>query len=170
MKKYLLLLICFNAVNSLQAQSNSPATQVACGVSAQGTADNFIINYTNDEMELVKSRLSNGLKITQRVLLLVPFIADAQFECYWPIEIKVYPKPSSRVFILRWSLLKKVSVKTLLFEASGKLLQTNEFANNTFSTTQYNIQNLTNRMYYLQLYFNEAGSMLPKNVDTLFKI
>ena len=171
MKKIFFVLICFSAANLLQAQNNGPATQTACATAAQGTAGNFIISYTIGEMPLIQSWQSNGLLITQGVLQPIAVIADTVYECYGRTEVKVYPNPSPGVFSLRLSLLKKGSVKTLLFDASGKLLQTNEFAYNTFSTTQYNIQNLANGMYYLQVYFTETGSTNPKKcVYTIQKI
>ena len=171
MKKIFFVLICFSAANLLQAQNNGPATQTACTTAAQGTAGNFIISYTIGEMPLIQSWQSNGLLITQGVLQPIAVIADTVYECYGRTEVKVYPNPSPGVFSLRLSLLKKGSVKTLLFDASGKLLQTNEFAYNTFSTTQYNIQNLANGMYYLQVYFTETGSTTPKKcVYTIQKI
>jgi Secretion system C-terminal sorting domain len=171
MKKIFFVLICFSAANLLQAQNNSPATQTACTTAAQGTAGNFVISYTIGEMPLIQSWQSNGLMITQGVQQPVPFIADTVYECYGQTEVKVFPNPSPGVFSLRLSLLKKGNVKTLLFDASGKMVQTNEFAYNTFSTTQYNIQNLTNGVYYLQLYFTEAGSTRQKKcVYTIQKI
>lgn len=171
MKKIFFVLICFSTANLLQAQNNSPATQTACTTAAQGTAGNFVISYTIGEMPLIQSWQSNGLMITQGVLQPVSFIADTLYECYGQTEVKVFPNPSPGVFSLRLSLLKKGNVKTLLFDASGKLVQINEFAYNTFSTTQYNIQNLTNGVYYLQLYFTEAGSTRPKKcVYTIQKI
>lgn len=171
MKKYFLVIICCSAANLLQAQNISPNTQTACTAATQGTAGNFVITYTIGEMPLIQSWQSNGLMITQGVLQPVPFIADTLYECYGQTEVKVYPNPSPGVFSLRLSILKKGNVKTLLFDASGKLVQINEFAYNTFSTTQYNIQNLTNGTYYLQLYFTEAGSMQPKKcIYTIQKI
>ena len=162
MKKIFFVLICLSAANLLQAQNNGPVTQTACTTAAQGTAGNFIISYTIGEMPLIQSWQSNGLLITQGVLQPIAVIADTVYECYGRTEVKVYPNPSPGVFSLRLSLLKKGSVKTLLFDASGKLLQTNEFVYNTFSTTEYNIQQLASGVYYLQLYFTEAGSTQTK--------
>jgi Secretion system C-terminal sorting domain len=171
MKKIFFGLICFSPATLLQAQNNSPATQTACTTVAQGTAGKFVISYTIGEMPLIQSWQSNGLMITQGVLQPVPFIADTVYECYGQTEVKVFPNPSPGVFSLRLSLLKKGKVKTLLFDALGKMVQINEFAYNTFSTTQYNIQNLANGMYYLQLYFTEAGSIRQKKcVYTIQKI
>lgn len=171
MKKYFFVLICLGAAIFLQAQNNNPATQTACTAAAQGTAGKFIISYTIGEMPLIQSWQSNGLLITQGLLQPYCFVADTLYECYGQTEIKVLPNPSPGVFSLRLSLLKKGNVKTLLFDASGKILQTNEFAYNTFSTTQYNIQNLANGVYYLQLYFTETGSTKPKKcVYTIQKI
>ena len=155
----------------MQAQNNSPTTQTACATTAQGTAGNFVISYTIGEMPLIQSWQSNGLMITQGVLQPVPFIADTLYECYGQTEVKVYPNPSPGLFSLRLSILKKGNVKILLFDALGKLVLTKEFAYNTFSTTQFNIKNLANGMYYLQLYFTEAGSMQSKKcIYTIQKI
>jgi Secretion system C-terminal sorting domain len=171
MKKIFFALICFSAANLLQAQNNSPATQTACTATAQGTAGNFIINYTIGEMPLIQSWQSNGLLITQGILQPIAIIADTVYECYGRTEVKVYPNPSPGIFSLRLNFLKKGNIKTLLFDASGKLLQTNEFVYTTFYTTQYNIQNLANGVYYLQLYFTETGSTQPKKcVYTIQKI
>lgn len=171
MKKYFFVLVSFSAANLLQAQNNSPTTQTPCTTTAQGTAGNFVISYTIGEMPLIQSWQSNGFMITQGVLQPVPFIADTLYECYGQTEVKVYPNPSPGVFSLRLSILKKGNVKTLLFDASGKLVLTKEFAYNTFSTTQFNIKNLANGMYYLQLYFTEAGSRQPKKcIYTIQKI
>ena len=170
--KYLLLLVGLFYLNGLlTAQNNIPATQTPCTASAQGAAGNFIISYTIGEMPLVQSWQSNGLMITQGILQPPSFIADTVYECYGQTEVKLYPNPAAGVFSLRLSILKKGHVKTVLFDASGKLLQTSEFAYNTFSTTQYNIRQLANGVYYLQLYFTEAGSMQPKKcVYTIQKV
>ncbi len=164
--------MCFILVLTYPVSAQQITTvQTPCTAAAQGTAGNFVISYTIGEMPLIQSWQSNGLMITQGVLQPVAFIADTVYECYGQTEVKVFPNPSPGVFSLRLSLLKMGDVKTLFFDASGKLLQTNEFAYNTFSTTQYNIQHLANGMYYLQLYFTEAGSTKPKKcVYTIQKI
>lgn len=162
MKHCLLLMVIFCLNGSLRAQKNIPQTQTASTTAAQGTAGNFIISYTIGEMPLIQSWQSSGLMITQGVLQPVSFIADTVYECYGQTEVKLYPNPSAGVFSLRLNMLKKGKVKTVLFDAAGKLLQTNEFDYNTFSITQYNIQHLANAVYYLQLYFTETGSTQPK--------
>ncbi|NOT92040.1 T9SS type A sorting domain-containing protein [Ferruginibacter sp.] len=171
MKKMFFVLVSFYITSLLNAQTNTLNVQTPCTTTAQGTAGNFIISYTIGEMPLIQSWQSNGLLITQGVLQPGPVIADTVYECYGRTEVKVYPNPSPGVFSLRLSFLKTGNVKTLLFDASGKLLQTNEFAYHTFSTTEYNIQQLASGVYYLQLYFTETGSTHAKKcVYTIQKI
>jgi Secretion system C-terminal sorting domain len=171
MKKNVLFLLSLCITDFLNAQTSIPNTQTPCATSAQGTAGNFIISYTIGEMPLIQSWQSNGLIITQGVLQPMSFIADTVYECYGQTEVKVFPNPNPGVFSLRLSLLKKGNVKTLLFDASGKLLQTKEFTYNTFSSNQYNIQHFPNGVYFLQLIFIETGSQKPqKCVYTIQKI
>jgi Secretion system C-terminal sorting domain len=171
MKKIITLLFLCVLVKKLPAQNSVPNVQTPCTGTGQGIAGNFVISYTIGEMPLVTTEKNNGLMITQGVLQPVPFIADTLYECYGQTEVNVYPNPGPGVFSLRLSLLKKGTVKTLLFDAAGRLVQTNGFEYNSFSTTLYNIQKLSNGVYYLQLFFTEAGSDKAKKcVYTIQKI
>jgi hypothetical protein len=162
MKRIIILLLMCWVVNSLPAQNNIPNVQTPCTTAGQGTAGNFIISYTIGEMPLVTTEKNNGLVITQGILQPVPFIADTAYECYSQTEVKVYPNPTPGIFNLKLNLLKKGKVKTLLFDATGKLVQTSEFSYITFSIMAYNIQNLSNGVYYLQLFFTEEGNNKAK--------
>jgi hypothetical protein len=171
MKKIITLLPMWFLVNSLPAQNNIPNVQTPCTTTGQGTAGNFVISYTIGEMPLVTTEKNNGLIITQGVLQPVPFIADTLYECYSQTEVKVYPNPTPGIFNLQLRMLKKGKVKTLLFDVTGKLVQTNEFDYNAFYGTAYNIQKLSNGVYYLQLFFTEAGTNSAKKcVYTIQKI
>jgi hypothetical protein len=162
MKKFILPSIFCVAANALTAQNNIPNVQTPCTTTGQGTAGNFVISYTIGEMPLIKTEQNNGLMITQGILQPVPFIADIAYECYGQTEVKVYPNPMPGIFNLQLRMLKKGKVKTLLFDAAGRLLQSNEFDYSSFSATTYNIQKMSNGMYYLQLFFTEEGSNKAK--------
>jgi Secretion system C-terminal sorting domain len=171
MKRIIILLLMWLVVNSLPAQNNIPNVQTPCTTTGQGTAGNFIISYTIGEMPLVTTEKNNGLVITQGVLQPVPFIADTAYECYSQTEVKVYPNPTPGIFNLQLHTLKKGKVKTLLFDAAGKMVQIKEFDYNAFSGMTYNIQKLSNGVYYLQLFFTEEGSNKAKKcVYTIQKI
>jgi Tfp pilus assembly protein PilW len=145
--------------------------QTPCTTTAQGVSGNFIISYTIGEMPLVQSWKSNGLMITQGVLQPVATIADTLYECYGQTEVKVYPNPNPGTFSLQLSILKKGNVKTNLFDATGRLLQTDAFEYTTFTNKQYNISTLVSGTYFLQLLFTEAGSTRAKKcVYTIQKI
>ena len=164
---FLLVLLTGTICNAQQVA----ATQTPCTATGQATVGNFTISYTIGEMPLVQSWQSNGLMITQGVLQPVPFIADTVYECYGQSEVKVYPSPTSGLFSLRLSLLKKGTVKIVLYDVTGRMIQLNEFDYNTFSTTQFDIAHLRSGLYYLQLFFTEAGSTRPKKcVYTIEKL
>ncbi len=128
MKKVILFIIIVCSKCYLHAQTKIPNVQTPCTTTGQGTVGNFIISYTIGEMPLIKTEQSNGLMITQGILQPVPFIADTVYECYSKTEVIVYPNPSPGIFNLRLSMLKKGNVQTLLFDATGKLLQTKEIS------------------------------------------
>jgi Secretion system C-terminal sorting domain len=145
--------------------------QTACTTTAQRTAGNFIISYTIGEMPLVQSWQSNGLLITQGILQPLKGIADTAYECFSQTEVKVYPNPNPGIFSLQLSILKKGTVKTILFDATGRQLQQDEFDYNSFFTQPYNISRLPGGVYYLQLFFTETGSNKAKKcVYTIQKI
>ena len=168
--------ILFTAILCVGITKNTIGQQITgvqtpCTTSSQGAAGNFIISYTIGEMPLVQSWQSNGLLITQGIIQPLIFIADSTYECFSQTEVKVYPNPNPGIFSLQLSLLKKGKAKTILFDAAGKLLQTDEFDYNTFTTKQYNINNLSNGLYYLQLFFTETGSSnIKKCVYSIQKI
>ncbi len=171
MKIILLLIAFFLPLCRVFAQTNIPNVQTPCTTTGQGTVGNFVISYTIGEMPLIKTEQSNGLMITQGILQPVPFIADTAYECYGQTEVKVYPNPTPGIFNLQLHMLKKGKVKTLLFDATGRLLQTNEFNYNSFSATAYNIQKLNSGVYYLQLFFTDEGSSKARKcVYTIQKI
>jgi hypothetical protein len=170
-KKYLLLvamLLCF--WQNIFCQ-NVPGVQTPCTTSAEGKAGNFIISYTIGEMPLVQSWQSNGLLITQGIIQPLSTIADSGYECFSQTEVKVYPNPNPGIFSLQLSILKTGKAKTVLLDATGKLLQTDEFDYNTFTTKQYNIDKFASGVFYLQLFFTATGSSKPKKcVYTIPKI
>ncbi|GAB2823070.1 T9SS type A sorting domain-containing protein [Ferruginibacter profundus] len=171
MKKNILCVLILCSGWQIIFCQNIPGTATPCTTSAQGTAGNFIISYTIGEMPLVQSWQSNGLLITQGVIQPLTFIADSSYECFSQTEVKVYPNPNPGIFSLQLSILKKGKAKTMLFDAAGKLLQADEFDYNTFSTRQFNINNLASGTYYLQLFFTETGSSnIKKCVYTIQKI
>jgi hypothetical protein len=171
MKKIIILVFLCVLIKKLPAQNIVPNVQTPCTTTGQGTAGNFVINYTIGEMPLIKTEQSNGLMITQGILQPIPFIADTLYECYSQTEVTVFPNPTPGVFSLRLSLFKKGEVNTRLFDGMGKLLQQDAFAYSSFITKQYNISKLASGQYYLQLFFKEAGSDKPKKcVYTIQKI
>lgn len=169
-KNRLCLLIIYSSWQTVFGQ-NIAGVENPCTTSSQGTAGNFIISYTIGEMPLVQSWQSNGLLITQGTIQPLTFIADSAYQCFSQTEVKVYPNPNPGMFSLQLSILKKGKAKTILFDAAGKLLQTDEFDYATFTTKQYNINRYASGVYYLQLFFTETGSSnLKKCVYTIQKI
>jgi len=170
-KKHLVLvamLLCF--WQNIFCQ-NVPGVQTPCTTSSQAAAGNFVISYTIGEMPLIQSLQSNGLLITQGIMQPLTTLADSSYECFNQAEVKVYPNPNPGIFSLQLSILKTGKVKTILFDASGKLLQTDEFDYNTFSTKQYNISKFASGVFYLQLFFTATGSSNPqKCVYTIQKM
>jgi hypothetical protein len=161
MKAIIILVAMAVAGNALYAQSIL-TVQSPCAAAAQGTAGNFVISYTIGEMPLVSTEKSNGLVITQGILQPFISIADTVYECFSQTEVRVYPNPTPGIFSLQLSMFKVGTVKTVLYDAAGKMLQQDDFAYNTFATKQYNIQQLANGRYYLQLFFTEAGNNKAK--------
>ncbi len=157
MKKHLLPAVILLCTAQNVFCQNIPGVQTPCTTSAEGKAGNFIISYTIGEMPLIQSWQSNGLFITQGITQPFTAIADSSYECFSQTEVKVYPNPNPGVFSLQLSILKKGKAKTVLSDASGKLLQTDEFDYNSFSTKQYNISRFASGVFYLQLLFTETG-------------
>jgi Secretion system C-terminal sorting domain len=169
MKKIFFIIIGISSLQAVFCQ-NIPNVQTPCITAAEGKAGNFIISYTIGEMPLIQSWKNNGLMITQGILQPVPFIADTLYECYSQTEVKIYPNPTPGIFSLQLSILKPGTIKTILFDATGKLLQTTEFVYNSFASKQFNISNLSNGIYYLQLFFTPTGtSKARKCVYTIQK-
>jgi Secretion system C-terminal sorting domain len=165
MKSRLIPLLTIAVCLSQQAfsQTQVPGVQTPCTTAQQGTAGNITISYTIGEMAAVESLQKNGLLITQGIIQpLVDGIASTVYECFSQTEVKVYPNPNPGTFSLQLSMFKKGNVKTHLYDASGKLLQTDVFDYNTFATRQYNITRLPNAVYYLQLFFTEEGQANAK--------
>ena len=159
----LLLLPAICLMQQAFAQTQVPGVQTPCTTAQQGTAGDITICYTIGEMPLVESLQKNGLLITQGILQPVDKgIASMVYECFSQTEVKIYPNPNPGSFSLQLSMFKKGNVKTQLFDAGGKLLQTDEFDYNTFATRQYNIERLPNAVYYLQLFFKEEGQTTVK--------
>ncbi len=158
MKKNLLLtmLLLFNG--QITFCQNVPGVQTPVTTSSQGTAGNFIISYTIGEMPLVQSWKSNGLLITQGIIQPLTFVADTAYECFNQTEVKVYPNPNPGIFSLQLSLYKKGVIKTILLDASGKLIQTDQFDYSTFTTRQFDINRMAKGTYFLQLFFTETGT------------
>ncbi len=172
MKKiFLFLYISFVACNAF-AQNQVPDVQTPCTSAQQGTAGNVVISYTIGEMLLIESLQKNGLLITQGIMQPIKEgVASTVYDCFSQTEVKIYPNPNPGTFSLQLSLLKKGNVKTLLYDATGKLLQTDLFDYITFSTRQYNISRMANGVYYLQLFFTEDGqSQVKKCAYTIQKI
>lgn len=171
MKKNILLISFLFCCRQISFCQNVPGVQTPCTTASQGTAGNFVISYTIGEMPLVQSWKSNGLLITQGIIQPLTFIADSAYECFSQTEVKVYPNPNPGTFSLQLSLFKKGTIKTILIDATGRQVQQDEFAYNTFATKQYNITRLPNAVYYLQLFFTETGSnKLKRCVYTIEKI
>jgi hypothetical protein len=165
MKRRLLqvLLAVIGITQSSLAQNQVPGVQTPCTTAQQGNAGDVIISYTIGEMTLVESLQKNGLLITQGILQpVVNGIASTTYDCFSQTEVKIYPNPNPGTFSLQMSIFKKGNVKILLFDGSGKLLQTDLFDYNTFATRQYNITRLPNAVYYLQLFFTEEGQVATK--------
>ena len=154
------------------AQNQIPDVQTPCTTAQQGTAGDVTICYTIGEMPLVESLQKNGLLITQGIMQpLKEGVASTVYECFSQTEVKIYPNPNPGTFSLQLSIFKKGNVKTQLFDATGKLLQTDLFDYNTFATRQYNISRMANGVYYLQLFFTEEGQTgVKKCAYTIQKI
>ncbi|MGF2412525.1 T9SS type A sorting domain-containing protein [Ferruginibacter sp.] len=171
MKKDIICILILGGSWQTAFCQNIPGVENPCTTSSQGAAGNFIISYTIGEMPLVQSWQSNGLLITQGTIQPLTFIADSAYQCFSQTEVKVYPNPNPGIFSLQLSLLKKGKAKTILFDAAGKLLQTDEFDYTTFTTKQFNINRFASGVFYLQLFFTETGSSnLKKCVYTIQKI
>ena len=165
---YVVLLICSH--QSVFCQ-NLPDVQSPCTTASQGKSGNFVISYTIGEMALVQSWQNNGLLITQGIMQPFTFMADSAFECFSHTEVQVYPNPNPGTFSLQISIFKAGNIKTILVNAAGQVLKKDEFDYKTFMSKQYNINNLSNGMYYLQLLFTETGgSKTKKCVYTIQKI
>ena len=122
-------------------------------------------------MPLVQSWQSNGLLITQGITQPFIGITDSNYECFSHTEVKVYPNPNPGIFSLQLSILKTGKAKTMLFDAAGKLLQTDEFDYSSFTTRQYNISKFSSGVFYLQLFFTTKGSSSSKKcVYTIQKL
>ena len=171
MKKYLLIVVVLLWYQFVFCQ-NVPGVQTPCTTASQGNASQYmIISYTIGEMPLVQSWKNNGLLITQGIMQPLTFIADTAYECFSQTEVKIYPNPNPGTFTLQLSLFKKGKIKTLLYDATGKLLQTDLFDYNCFASLQYNISRMANGMYYLQLFFTEEGqASVKKCAYTIQKI
>jgi Secretion system C-terminal sorting domain len=175
MKKITPLLLLLPAIclaQQLFSQKQVPGVQTPCTTAQQGSAGDITISYTIGEMPLVESLQKNGLLITQGIIQPVDKgIANMVYECFSQTEVKIYPNPNPGTFSLQLSLFKKGNVKTQLFDATGKLLQTDVFDYNTFATRQYNISSMVNAVYYLQLFFTEEGQTgVKKCAYTIQKI
>ncbi|MGG9962866.1 T9SS type A sorting domain-containing protein [Ferruginibacter sp. SUN106] len=162
MKKYVLVVIMLLCYWQNVFCQNVPGVQTSCTTSSQGTAGKFVISYTIGEMPMVQSWQSNGLLITQGIIQPLTFIADTVYECFSHTEVKVYPNPNPGIFSLQLSILKPGSAKIILFDATGRQIQQDEFDYITFTTRQYNIMKLAAGIYYLQLFFTEAGNSKAK--------
>jgi hypothetical protein len=158
MKKIWLLLIITNCFYKTIFCQNIPGVQTPATTTAQGAAGKFIISYTIGEMPLVQSWKTNGLLITQGIMQPHTLVADTAYECFSQTEVKVYPNPNPGIFSLQLSLFKKGVIKTILLDASGKLIQTDQFDYNSFTTKQFDIKRMANGTYFLQLFFTETGS------------
>jgi Secretion system C-terminal sorting domain len=155
MKKILLLnILLYSLVLNITAQS----LQTYCSTTSQGTAGNFVINYTIGEMVLVATNKTNGLIITQGINQPITTIADTAFECYSKAEVKIFPTPTEGQFSLQLNFLRKGKLKVKIFDALGKQLQADEFEYTTFMTKQYNIDNYPSGTYFIQLFFTDALS------------
>jgi Secretion system C-terminal sorting domain len=162
-KQKILLPLVVLLVQQSFSQTQVPGVQTPCATAQQGTAGDVTISYTIGEMPLVESLQKNGLLITQGIMQPVDKgIASMVYECFSQTEVKIYPNPNPGSFSLQLSMFKKGNVKTQLFDAAGKLLQTDAFDYNTFATRQYNIERLPNALYYLQLFFTEEGQTSAK--------
>jgi hypothetical protein len=106
----------------------------------------------------VQSWKTNGLLITQGIMQPHTLVADTAYECFSQTEVKVYPNPNPGIFSLQLSLFKKGVIKTILLDASGKLIQTDQFDYNSFTTKQFDIKRMANGTYFLQLFFTETGT------------
>jgi Secretion system C-terminal sorting domain len=152
MKKILLL---FSLLFTIVLNTTAQSLQTNCATASQGTAGNFIINYTIGEMVLVTTNKTNGLIITQGINQPITTIADAEFECYSRSEVKIFPTPTEGQFSLQLNFLKKGKVSVKIFDAQGKLLQADGFEYTTFMTKKYNIDNYPSGTYFLQLFFTD---------------
>jgi Secretion system C-terminal sorting domain len=171
MKKNILLILITSCCWYTSFCQNVPGVQGAVSTSSQGVAGNFIITYTIGEMPLVQSWKTNGLLITQGIIQPLTFIADTAYECFSQTEVRVYPNPNPGIFLLQLSLFKKGIIKTILLDASGKLMQADQFDYTTFTTKQFDINRMASGTYFLQLFFTENGnSKIQRCVYTIQKI
>ncbi len=159
MKIILLLSFSFIPVSIIAQQITT--VQAASATASQGTAGNFIISYTIGEMPAVQSLQRNGLLITQGILQPTTSIAAA-FECFSSTEVNVYPNPSSGIFTLQLSILKKGKIQTQLLDAGGRLIQKEAFDYSSFLSKNYNISRLAAGHYLLVVWFTEAGQTTIK--------
>ena len=156
------IVILFFAQN-ISAQNQVPGVQTPCTTAQQGTAGDVTICYTIGEMPVVESLQKNGLLITQGIMQPIKEgVACTGYDCFSQTELKIYPNPNPGTFSLQLSIFKKGNVQIQLFDAGGKLLQTDLFDYNTFATRQYNISRMANGVYYLQLFFTEEGQTCVK--------
>lgn len=165
MKKLILLLFILQVKYNSQAQ-NIPGVQTPCTAASQVVSGNFVISFTIGEMPLIQSWKTNSLFITQGILqplvagILQPLqkVPDITSTYFSQTEVKVYPNPTPGIFSIQLNLAKKGKVKTNLFDADGKLIQSDEFEYNKFINKQYNISGLASGTYFLHLFFTETGS------------
>ena len=164
MKNLLTGLLAVIASNILLAQTQATEVQTPCTTAQQGTAGDAVICYTIGEMVLVDSWQKNGLFITQGIMQpITKGIADASvYDCFSQSEVKIYPNPNPGQFTLQISVLKKGSFKTLLYDGTGRLVQTDAFGYTSFTSRPYNISRFSAGMYYLQLFFTEEGQTTVK--------
>jgi Secretion system C-terminal sorting domain len=162
-------LLCY--LNVQVFAQNVPGVQTPCTTSGQNTVANFNITYTIGEMPLIQTFNSNGLMITQGIIQPNTFIADTIYECFSQTEVVVFPNPNPGFFSLRLSMFKKGYVSIRLFDMAGHQLLFDDFAYNTFTTKQFDINKYASGQYFLQLFFTEAGASNPKKcIYTIQKI
>lgn len=167
MKQFFILLPAAIIVSFSYAQSQPANLQTPCTTALQGTAGNVTVSYTIGEMTAVESLQKNGLLITQGVLqpLQNGNANPDVYDCFSQSEIKVYPNPNPGIFTLQLSLLKKGSIKTMLVDAAGKLIQTDLFSYNSFTTKKYDINRLANGIYFLQIFFTAEGELKERKCN-----
>jgi hypothetical protein len=159
MKTLLIAIMITNSYHLFAQQTGTQVvgTQTPCAAAGVGTAGNFTITYTIGEMPLVETAKSNGLIITQGVMQPLTFIADTSSQCLNKTEVRIYPNPNNGRFSVQLNLLRRGKITILLYDASGRLLQSNAFDYPTFLIRQYDISNMANGNYFLQLLFTPEG-------------